>query len=167
MRVAALCALILMVTEPSEASESCMSVTEARQHFRMVHIYWHGPDHCWDASPGRRPRSISHTVASKPDQRKWRDAMSEMVPDGRVASVAPDAQVAQIRWLDRWVDLKPSEPPFIARSVDISHQATSPPSAEPITRSLTAILLFALLVIALPLVIIALPKGMIYRRPSG
>jgi hypothetical protein len=166
MRVAAFCALILMVATPSEASESCMSVTEARHRFRMVHIYWHGPDHCWDASRGRRPRGISHTVASKPDQRKWRDAMSEMVPDARVASVAPDAQVAQILWLDRWVDMKPSELPLIARSVDIPHQATSPPSAEPITRSLTVILLFALLVIALPLVIIALPQGMIYRQQS-
>ena len=166
MRVAALCALILMVTEPSEASEFCMSVTEARHHFRMVHIYWHGPDHCWDASPGRRPRSISHTVASKPDQRKWRDAMSEMVPDARVASVAPDAQVAQILWLDRWVDMKPSELPLIARLDDISSQATSPPSADPIPRPLTLILLFALLFIALPLVIIALPQGMIYRRQS-
>jgi hypothetical protein len=131
-----------------------------------VHIYWHGPDHCWDASPGRRQSRIVRTVASKPDQRKWRDAMSELVPDVRGASVAPDAQVAQILWLDRWVDMKPSELPLIARSVDISPQATSPPSAEPITRSLTVILLFALLVIALPLVIIALPQGTIYRRQS-
>jgi hypothetical protein len=167
MRVAVFFALILMVPTPSEASESCMSVTEARHHFGMVHIYWHGPDHCWDASPGRRQRGISHTDTSEPDQRKWRDAMSEMVPDARVVpEIAPDAQVAQILWLDRWVDMKPSEQPHIARSVDISYQATSPPSAEPMTRSLTAILLFALLVIALPLVIIALPQGMIYRRQS-
>src|SRR5580700_7331831 len=121
MRVAVFCALILMVATPSEASESCMSVTEARHHFGLVHIYWHGPDHCWDASPGRQQRGISHTVTSKPDQRKWRDAMSEMVPDARAASeFAPDAQVAQILWFDRWVDIKPSELPLIARRVDIS-----------------------------------------------
>ena len=165
MRVAVFCALILMVATPSKASESCMSVPEARHQFKMMHIYWHGPDHCWDASPGRRQRGISHTVASKPDQRKWRDAMSEMVP-ARVASVAPDVQVAQILWLDRWVDMKPSELTLIARLDDISSQATSPPSAEPIARSLTVILLLALLFIALPLVIIALPQGMIYRRQS-
>jgi len=167
MRVAVFCALILMVATPSEASESCMSVTEARHHFGLVHIYWHGPDHCWDASPGLRQRRIIHTVESKPDQRKWRDAMSEMVPDARVASeIAPDAQVAQILWFDRWVDIKPSELPLIARRVDISHQVTSPPTAEPMTRSLTVMLLFALLVIALPLALIALPQGMIYRRQS-
>jgi hypothetical protein len=92
--------------------------------------------------------------------------MSEMVPDARVASESsPDVQVAQILWLDRWTDIKPSAPPLIARGVDIS-QATSPPTAEPMTRSLTVILLFALLVIALPLAIIALPQGIIYRRQS-
>jgi hypothetical protein len=167
MRVAVFCALILMVATLSEASESCMSVTEARQHFRLVHIYWHGPDHCWGAPPGRSQRRISHTVTSKPDQRKWRDAMSEMVPDARVASeISPDAGVAQMLWLDRWADIKPSAPPLVARRVDISHQATSPPTAEPNTGSITVMLLFALLVIALPLAIIAVPQGMIYRRES-
>jgi hypothetical protein len=62
--------------------------------------------------------------------------------------------------------MKPSELPLIARLDDISSQATSPPSADPIIRPLTLILLFALLFIALPLVIIALPQGMIYRRQS-
>jgi hypothetical protein len=163
MRVAVFCALILMVATPLEASESCMSVTEARQHFGLVHIYWHGADHCWDASPGRRQRYVTHAVASKPDQRKWRDAMSEMVPDARAASESsPDAQVAQILWLDRWTDIKTSAPPLIARV----SQVTSLPTAEPMSRSLTVILLFALLVVALPLAIMALPQGMFCRRQS-
>jgi hypothetical protein len=157
MRVAVFIALILMVPAPSEASESCMSVTEARQHFGLVHIYWHGADHCWDASPGRHQRHITHTVASKLDRRKWRDAMSEMIPD---------PNVAQIPWLDRWVDLKSSELPLVARWVDIP-QAT-PPTPEPTTTSLTVMLLFGLLAIVLPLAIIeALRQGMIYHRPSG
>jgi hypothetical protein len=165
MRVAVFYALILMVATPSLASESCMSVTEARQHFGLVHIYWHGADHCWDASPGRRQRRITHAVAPKPDQRKWRDAMSAMVPDARLASeIAPDAQIPQIVWLNRWVDIKPSELPLVAHRLDIPHHAAPPPTAEPATRALTVMLLFALLVIALPLAMIALPQGMIYRR---
>jgi hypothetical protein len=144
MRVAICFALILMVATPSEASESCMSVAEARQHFGLVHIYWHGADHCWDASPGRRQRHIIHTVAPKPDRSKWRDAMSEMV--------VTDTKVAQIPWLERWVDIKSSELPLVARWVDIP-QAT-PPTAEPTTTLLTVMLLFGLLVIALPLPII-------------
>jgi hypothetical protein len=158
MRVAVSFALMLMVVTPSGASESCMSLIEARQHFGLVHIYWHGADHCWDASPGRQQRRVVHTAAPKPDQRKWRDAMSEMVPD---------AQVAQMLWLDRWVDIKPSELPLALCWVDIPRQATSPPAAKPTTRSLTVMMLFALLVIALPLAIIgALPQSMIHRRRS-
>jgi hypothetical protein len=158
MRVAVSFALMLILVTPSGASESCMSLIEARQHFGLVHIYWHGADHCWDASPGRQQRRVVHTAAPKPDQRKWRDAMSEMVPD---------AQVAQMLWLDRWVDIKPSELPLALRWVDIPRQATSPPAAKPTTRSLTVMMLFALLVIALPLAIIgALPQSMIHRRQS-
>jgi hypothetical protein len=48
-----------VVTTPSEASQSCMSKTEARQHFGSVHIYWHGRDHCWDATPTRRHHQIN------------------------------------------------------------------------------------------------------------
>jgi hypothetical protein len=169
MRVAVFFALILMVPTPSEASESCMSVTEARQHFGLVHIYWHGADHCWDASPGRRQRHIIHAVAPKPDQRKWRDAMSEIVPDARVASeIASDAQETQIVWLDRWVDIKPSELPLIARGVD-TPQAAPRPTAEPMTSRLTVtLLLLAFLVIGLPLAIIkVLPQDTIYWRRSG
>ena len=162
MRVAVSFALMLMVVTPSVASESCMSKMEARQHLGLVHIYWHGADHCWDASPGRQQRRIVHTAAPKPDQRKWREAMSEMVPD---------AQVAQVLWLDRWVDIKPPELPLTLRWVDIPREAKPPPTAEPTTRSmepttrsLAVMILFALLVIALPLAIIgARPQGMINR----
>jgi hypothetical protein len=136
-----------------------MSKTEARQHFGLVHIYWHGADHCWDASPGRRQRHVIHKVAAKADQPRWRDAMSEMVPDANV--------VAQTPWLDRWVDIKPSELPLVARWVDIP-QATPSPTAKPMARTLTAVLLSALLAIALTLAIIeVLSQCMIYRRQSG
>jgi hypothetical protein len=155
MRVALIVVSILMAGTPSDASESCMSMTEARQHFGLVHIYWHGADHCWDASPGRRQRHVVHKVAAKPDQPKWRDAMSEMVPD---------ANIAQIPWLDRWVDIKPSELPLAARWVDIP-QAKPSPTAEPMATRLAVVLLLAVLAIALTLAIIeVLPQGTIYRR---
>jgi hypothetical protein len=78
MRVAMIVVSILVVATPSEASKSCMSKTEARQHFGSVHIYWHGPDHCWDATPTRGRHQIAHRIQRKIDQPKWRDAMSAM-----------------------------------------------------------------------------------------
>src|ERR1700704_2908644 len=84
--------VMLVVTTPSEASQSCMSKTEARQHFGSVHIYWHGKDHCWDATPSRRHHQrdatptrrhhqIIHKVQQKIDEPKWHEAMSEMSLD--------------------------------------------------------------------------------------
>ena len=54
MRVAVVVVFVSMLTTPSKASQSCMSKTEARQSFHSSYIYWHGVDHCWDATPIRR-----------------------------------------------------------------------------------------------------------------
>jgi hypothetical protein len=64
MRVAVIVVLMLVRATPSEASTSCMTKTEARQHFGSVYIYWHGPEHCWDATPTRRRHQI-HKVQQK------------------------------------------------------------------------------------------------------
>jgi hypothetical protein len=109
MRVAVIVVVMLAVTTPLQASQSCMSKTEARNHFSSSHIYWHGPDHCWDATPARHHgvhgvrRSTSSREAErkpdrpepdqsqlddqskpdqpKPDRFKWRNSMSAMLPD--------------------------------------------------------------------------------------
>jgi hypothetical protein len=94
MRVAVIVIGIAMVSTPSYASKSCMSLAEARQQLGQVHLYWHGSGHCWDAMAGRHGfvRHARHSEvkqardegdepadanAKKP---KWRDAMSEMLP---------------------------------------------------------------------------------------
>ena len=94
MRVAMIVVSILVVSTPSEASTSCMSKTEARQHFGSVHIYWHGPDHCWDATPTRGHHQIAYRVQRKIDQPKWRDAMSAMSPNG-TPTILPNEEPVQ------------------------------------------------------------------------
>jgi hypothetical protein len=114
MRVAMIIAVVLVSTTPSEASKSCMTKAEARQHFGSVHIYWHGPNHCWDATPTRRhaarkgqrkthTREVKRKTATrdvernidqpkKIDQPKWRDSISEMLADsGPVQSIGTSA----------------------------------------------------------------------------
>ncbi len=82
--------------------------------------------------------------------------MSEMVPD---------ANVAQTLWLDRWVDIKPSEIPLAARWVDFP-QASPPLTEERTVAQRGMALLLALLAIAVTLAIVEVlfPRGMIYRR---
>src|ERR1700682_1735378 len=104
--------VMLVVTTPSEASQSCTSKTEARQHFGSVHIYWHGRDHCWDATPTRRHHQINkvqrkiqiHEVQEKIDQPNWHDSMSEMLPDD---------EPVQTPWVDRWANIVQGPPPPI------------------------------------------------------
>ena len=150
MRVAMIIAVVLVSTTPSEASKSCMTKAEARQHFGSVHIYWHGPNHCWDATPTRRhaTRKIQRKTPTREvkqqidqpkgiDQPKWRDSMSEMLADsGSVQSIGTivdarryesDGAVAGTPWLDRWTDIEAS--PLAARWVDIA-PVERPPIVE-------------------------------------
>jgi len=135
MRVAVIVVTLLVATTPSEASESCMTKAEARQHFPTMHIYWHGLDHCWGAMPagshpihqvrrGAPSREVQREVDQpKIDQPTWRDSMSAMLPDddpmGASREARPDANDdadAPTRWGDRWVEIEQS--PLAARSVE-------------------------------------------------
>jgi hypothetical protein len=129
MRVAVIVVCALAVATPSEASKSCMSKTEARQHFGSVHIYWHGPNHCWDATPTRRRHQIRQVQHTKSDQPKWQEAMSEMLPDAAAAPAPKQLTLAAAQSVPpppvtRSVNIEQS--PIASRWVDIV-QVTSPP----------------------------------------
>ena len=97
MRVAVIVVAIVVVATPSHASKSCMTMAEARQHVRAAHLYWHG-SHCWDATVPphgivrhireRAPQQAEQDNQETKDQvPKWRDALSEMLPDDGAATV--------------------------------------------------------------------------------
>ena len=114
----------MVLGTPSKASQQCMSKAEARQHFGSVHIYWHGRVHCWDATP----RRVRESRKSPPI--KWREAMSEILPEGK-SGILPESKPVQTivepAWLQRWVDVGPSQPAFVAAPVD-----RIPPQSPPI-----------------------------------
>ena len=121
MRVALIVVSMLMAATPSEASKSCMSRTEARQHFGTVYIYWHGKGHCWDATPPRRyhqirkvQRQLQRKAQRQVDQPKWRDSMSKM---------PPNEEPVQKPWINRWVDIEPAQLPMVERRADIAQRA--------------------------------------------
>ena len=129
MRAAVVVAFVSVLTTASEASKSCMSKTEARQHFGSVWIYWHGKDHCWDATPGSRHhqiRQVQLNVQRKVDQPNWRNSMSKMLPDAEPAQAAAPPPMQPAPWINRWVDITP--PLIDARWVDIAQVA--PPIIE-------------------------------------
>ena len=159
MRVAVIVVFASVLTTPSEAaSTSCMSKTEARQHFGSVHLYWHGPEHCWDATTTRRHHQVHdatptrhhhqiHEVRQKIDQPGWHDAMSEMLPD---------EEPVQTPWVDRWVDIEPS--PIVSRWVDIV-QVAPPPLIHDPEPMVAPRVLIVIITIGLTLVIVEVLFG--------
>lgn len=135
MRVAVVIALILLAASSSQASQSCMTKTEARSHFATTYLYWHGPDHCWDASPGRpQPaRNIQQknvpSVRGQDREPNWREARSEVLPADGASTVSqspPSEQNARpssersdgLPWVDRWEDRAPAPRRLDARTSD-------------------------------------------------
>jgi hypothetical protein len=156
MRVAVI-VVLLVATTPAEASKSCMTKTEARQHFGSVHIYWHGEDHCWDATPMRRHHQI-HKVQQKIDEPKWHQAMSEMLLD---------EEPVQTPWVDRWVDIEPAQLPIVARRAEIV-QVRPPPIIEPEPMVTPRHVVMVIIAITLTLATVeVLFGGSIYRRPTS
>jgi hypothetical protein len=141
---------MLVVATPSEASQTCLSKTEARQHFGSVHIYWHGRDHCWDATPIRRHHQINrvqqklhiHEIQAKIEQPNWHDSM------------LPDDKPMQTPWADRWANIEASQPPIVARWVDIVQVAQPPlierkPEPMVMPRRVVLVLVFIAIVLTL------------------
>ena len=91
--VSMLAGLVLM--GPSQASQPCMSRTDARQHSGSVHLYRHGRDQCWDAVPTPGNHQV-HKVQRAMDQPTLDDAIPEMPPDDV-----------------RWIDIDQAAPPSI------------------------------------------------------
>lgn len=132
-------ASISALTTPSRAQSSCMSKSEARQHYGSVHIYWHGPDHCWDATPGRHRQvlknrsNIDRQVQAGRGRSDWRQAMSEMLPDDAPVE-APDASaadgVASANWLHRWIDIAQVVPRPQTERQSVPTMASPVPESE-------------------------------------
>jgi hypothetical protein len=55
-------ALVVIVVAPMRATSAapCMTESEARRVYSTAHLYWHGADHCWDATPTRIRNSERH-----------------------------------------------------------------------------------------------------------
>jgi hypothetical protein len=164
MRVAVV-VVLLVVTTPSEAAKSCMTKTEARQHFGSVHIYWHGNDHCWDATLTRRHQQIRKVQKKidepkwhkKIDEPQWHEAMSEMLLEEPV----------QRPWIDRWVEIEPPQLPVFARWVDIVQVA--PPAVikrEPMVTPRGVGMVIIAIALALATVEVLFSGG-IYKRPTS
>jgi hypothetical protein len=158
MRVAVIVVFASVLTTPSEASKSCMSKTEARQQFGS-YIYWHGPEHCWDAT-STRSHGVRHRVHHQepdptppavvpmpsPDLRRSANAMVADERESDLITVTP--------WVERWIDITQVAPP---------HFAVAIPKPEPMVtpRGVVMVIITIILTIAIVEVLFG---GMINER---
>jgi hypothetical protein len=115
---AVLAFVLLALTTSTEASQSCMTRIEARQHFPSLHLYLHPREHCWDTVPTPRAFQII-----KPGTTIGQRARHQPSPK------AAHEEIAQTRWLDRWVEVDRSQYPALARWIELIEVAS--PIAEP------------------------------------
>ncbi|MGL6062112.1 MAG: hypothetical protein ACRC1G_15655 [Bradyrhizobium sp.] len=122
MRVAIIAVLMASASSPAPASPSCMTQSEARQKFPASHLWWHGPNRCWDATPSRQrlaQRIESRRQGSRGPQTgaeefeekkpvanasRWREAMSKASPDDIAGATARAQAQAEVTFA-------PSPPP--------------------------------------------------------
>ena len=182
MRTATIFLFVLVAASPAHASKSCMTMAEARAQFATSHLYWHGPDHCWDATAPQhrivrrvKPREqqqaeaedTTPVVAAQDDtvpakrEPKWRNAMSEMLPIEAPSAASavpslPAIAATGMNWLDRWVDVAQIAPPsFLRRDTELATAEVSTSSgqkADPMVTPMRLILVFLSIVVILAVI---------------
>jgi len=85
-RVIAIVAIVIVPMQAASAA-TCMTKSEARHIYSTSHLYWHGANHCWDATPG------GHRYA----ERRRHHFVRQHRDDDEVAQAEPQAvtQVTQ------------------------------------------------------------------------
>ncbi len=172
MRVALVLVVMATMTTPSQASPSCMNKSEARHQFGSVHIYWHGLDHCWDATPSTR-RSHVARVERKSAPRKlqkepppnWRDARSELMAGAGPSQSSserqsqsstelvdlPDTTITRPNWSERWVDVAQVGPVSLPKSepapIPVSPISEHPPESGAASFGLALIVVGSMLLV--------------------
>ncbi len=78
---------------PAIASPSCMTQAEARAKFPTQHLWWHGPNRCWDATPNRR--QLAKRIEAKKEASIEPRAEPEALPEAKKACRIQRATLAR------------------------------------------------------------------------
>jgi len=115
---AVLAFVLLALTTSTEASPSCMTKAEARQHLPSLHLYLHPRQRCWDAVPTSKALLII-----KPGSAISQGARHQPSP------ITAQDESTQTQWADRWAEIDRSQYPALARWIEMVEVAS--PLTEP------------------------------------
>jgi hypothetical protein len=131
MRVAIIVIGIAMVSTPSHASKSCMTLAEARQAFGQVHLWWHGSGHCWDASASAGKHGYIHRARRSEVKEAARDEEEEAdTADAADSRERTDAGAKPPKWRDARSEMLPVDAP-VFRSAAAAFPAATLPIMQP------------------------------------
>ncbi len=124
MRVAIIVVAVSLASVPALASPACMTQNEARQKFRTEHLWWHGPNRCWDATPGRA------RLAQRIRARETRQAVREAEPEREnVEEKKPSRAVVETKWRDAMSKARPED---LSSSTTVAASAQAEVSLAPL-----------------------------------
>lgn len=72
--------IIGAVTAPAVGSPTCMTSDEARKAYPHDHIYWHGPQHCWDNKGNHRGQKSAEKTEPNDSQTKSAEIDKPIAP---------------------------------------------------------------------------------------
>jgi hypothetical protein len=116
MRAAVIFVFVLVAASPSHASKSCMTMAEARTQFATSHLYWHGPNHCWDTT------APQHRIISRVKPKEQQQAQEEVqggsaMPDKAAQDDGTVPAKREPKWRNAMSEMLPVETPSIASAV--------------------------------------------------
>ncbi len=140
MRVFVIAAIVALASPPALASPSCMTQSEARQKFPTQHLWWHGPNRCWDATPSRT--QLSTRIKAREARPAEREAQADQ--ETPAPKIAPEKTVAPVqpqkpqnwthdgRWREAMSRMLPGDEPPLEPQAQVRLDSTrEPPPAAP------------------------------------
>jgi len=136
MRVAIIVVAVALVSSPSLASPSCMTQSEARAKFPAAHLWWHGSNRCWDATPSRTQLSkrinARETRQASPEVSPGREAPQEKPAPGKTMPEKRPANWAhESRWREAMSRMLPEDESRVETQASAQAEVSSAPQAAP------------------------------------
>jgi hypothetical protein len=78
MRIVMIAAVTVLASSQAQASPACMTQSEARTKFPTAHLWWHGPNRCWDTTPSRT--QLSKRIKPSDTRQASREALAGQEP---------------------------------------------------------------------------------------
>ena len=148
MRIVMIAAVTVLASSQAQASPACMTQSEARTKFPTAHLWWHGPNRCWDTTPSRT--QLSKRIKPSDTRQASREALAGQEPPqekiaqeklgpGKIAHATigsekrPQNWAHESRWREAMSRMLPEDEPRVEAAAQAQASSTrEAPLAAPV-----------------------------------